>query len=130
MARHRSTSDFGAKGAVDCLMEKPGSTPDDRALPRDLKVKLKEQRLLIDWKDGTRSELSLAALRKVCPCATCRTERSTRDENPLKILKSDPTDVRVTSAQLVGRYAIQFFWSDGHSTGIFEFGFLRSLDRS
>lgn len=95
--------------------------------PADLKVKLREQRLIIDWQDGTRSEYSLHELRRVCPCATCRTERAEEDPNPLKVLKSDPTDLRVTGAELVGNYAIQFQWSDGHNTGIFDFRMLREL---
>ncbi len=95
--------------------------------PKDLKVQLKEQRLVVEWQDGERSEYALDELRRVCPCASCRTEREQQDTNPLRILKSDPTDVRVTSAQLVGNYAIQFDWSDGHNTGIFEFRFLRKL---
>ncbi len=97
------------------------------ATPKDLKVKIKEQKLIVDWTDGTRAEYALAVLRRNCPCASCRTERGKESENPLKILKSDPTGVRVTQAQLVGNYAIQFTWSDGHSTGIFEFSYLRSL---
>jgi len=87
-----------------------------------------DQRLLIDWKDGKHSEFSLAQLRRVCPCAACRTEREQQGSNPLRILKADPTGVRVVSARLVGTYAIQFDWSDGHNTGIFDFRFLRSLD--
>lgn len=97
------------------------------AVPRDLKVKIKEQQLAIDWQDGKHSEFSLAELRRICPCATCRTERSSQDANPLKILRSDPSALQVTSARLVGNYAIQFFWSDGHNTGIYDFRFLRSL---
>ncbi len=97
--------------------------------PRDLKVKLAEQRLYVTWADGRRSEYALAELRRVCPCATCRQEREEREANPLHILRSDPTGVRVTSARLVGNYAIQFFWSDGHHTGIYDFRFLRELDR-
>ena len=100
---------------------------DDSVTPKDLKVKIAEQRLLIEWKDGRRSEFPLAQLRRVCPCATCRTEREQQGSNPLRILKADPTGVRVTSARLVGSYAIQFDWSDGHNTGIFDFRFLRSL---
>lgn len=103
--------------------------PHDQSVsPADLKVKLREQRLMIDWKDGTRSEYSLDALRRVCPCATCRTDRETQQANPLKILRSNPTGVHVVHAALVGSYAIQFEWSDGHKTGIFDFRFLRSLD--
>ncbi len=100
---------------------------DDPVTPRDLKVRIKEQRLYIDWKDGKRSDYSLHELRRQCPCATCRTEREKESQNPLQILKFDPTGVRVTSANLVGNYAIQFHWSDGHNTGIFDFRFLRSL---
>jgi len=100
---------------------------DTASTPTDLKVKVKEQRLDIEWGDGSRSEFSLGELRRRCPCASCRTERDARQANPLHILKFDPSDVRVTHAQLVGRYAIQFTWSDGHNTGIFDFRFLRSL---
>jgi len=100
---------------------------DDSVTPRDLKVKLAEQKFIVDWKDGAHSEYSLAELRRICPCATCRTERDQQGANPLRILKSDPTGVKVVSARLVGTYAIQFEWSDGHNTGIFDFRFLRSL---
>ncbi len=100
---------------------------DNSVTPRDLKVKLEEQRLTIEWNDGRRSEYSLAELRRRCPCATCRTDREQQADNPLTILKSDPTGVRVTSAKLVGNYAIQFEWSDGHNTGIFDFRLLRAL---
>jgi DUF971 family protein len=71
----------------------------------------------------------LGTLRRECPCATCRSDREDARKNPLRILKADPTDLRVTHAELVGTYAIQFTWSDGHNTGIFDFRYLRSLDR-
>ncbi len=100
---------------------------DDSVTPADLKVKLAEQKLIVEWKDGRRSEFSLDEMRRICPCASCRTERDQQGANPLRILKKDPTGVRVVSAKLVGTYAIQFDWSDGHNTGIFDFRFLRSL---
>jgi len=105
----------------------PRGPHDDASTPRDLKVLLSEQKLRVDWKDGAHSEFALGELRRVCPCATCRTEREQQSPNPLRILKADPTGVRVTNARLVGHYAIQFDWSDGHNTGIFDFRFLRSL---
>lgn len=105
----------------------PPSSFDESTLPRDLKVQIAQQRLMIDWRDGTHSEYSLHALRRACPCATCRTEREEQSKNPLRILKSDPTGVRVVHAELVGTYAIKFRWSDGHDTGIFDFRMLRAL---
>jgi ATP-binding protein involved in chromosome partitioning len=38
-----------------------------------------------------------------------------------------PEDVYPESIHYVGRYALQFMWSDGHSTGIYPFEFLRNL---
>ena len=35
---------------------------------------------------------------------------------------------RVTSAQLVGNYALKLAWSDGHGSGIYSFRYLRELD--
>ena len=105
----------------------PREPSDIPLIPKDLKVKLKEQRLFIEWNDGRHSDLLLSDLRRQCPCAACRTERDEQAKNPLRILKYDPGTLRVTGARLVGRYAIQFTWSDGHDTGIFDFRFLHSL---
>jgi len=91
-------------------------------------VQLGPQRLHIRWQDGTQSELPLALLRRHCPCAACRTEREAQSATALPVLKKDPSaDIRVTGAQLVGRYALQLTWSDGHDTGIFPFTLLRTL---
>lgn len=100
---------------------------DDSVIPRDLKVKIADQQLIIDWRDGARSEYSLHQLRRNCPCAACRSEREEQAKNPLRILKSDPTGVHVVHAELVGTYAIKFRWSDGHDTGIFDFRMLRGM---
>lgn len=111
--------------------ERHSPTPRSQAadaVPLDLKVNLAEQKIAIDWKDGTHSQLSLNELRRQCPCATCRTEREQRSKTLLPILRGNPSgDIRVVSAELVGSYAIQFTWSDGHNTGIFDFRFLKTL---
>lgn len=108
----------------------PPRDPSDAPLiPEDLRVMLKEQRLVIDWGDGLRSDFQMGDLRRQCPCASCRAERAEHANNPLRILKYDPQGVRVTDAKLVGNYAIQLTWSDGHDTGIFDFRFLHSLQK-
>lgn len=102
---------------------------DDAAVPRDLKVRMAEQKLTVLWRDGVVSEFPFTELRRQCPCATCRTEREQRKATLLPILKADPSGAmpHVVNARLVGKYAIQFYWSDGHDTGIFDFRFLRTL---
>lgn len=97
------------------------------AAPKHLKVSLEHQRLTITWQDGLEHTLALLELRRRCPCATCRSEREGQNDNPLRVLKPDPDDLRVKTAELVGNYAIRFSWSDGHDTGIFDFRHLRSL---
>lgn len=45
--------------------------------------------------------------------------------DPAQILV--PDDTQAINVELVGRYAIQFTWSDGHSTGIYSFDTLREI---
>ena len=111
-------------------------TPPDRknfspqqVTPSDLKLKRAEQKLFVTWQDGRQSVYSAVRLRKNCPCATCRTERQKHSAQLLPVLKQAPDgNLQMTSVELVGRYAIQLHWSDGHNTGIYDFRYLRSLD--
>jgi len=36
-------------------------------------------------------------------------------------------DLEIKDLSLVGRYALNFQWSDGHQTGIYSFKYLREL---
>lgn len=78
----------------------------------------------IVWSDGREDRLTSAALRRACPCASCVNEwtgeKMLKDENV-------PDEISFASMSLVGRYAINFVFSDGHSTGIFTFKTLRGL---
>jgi DUF971 family protein len=93
-----------------------------------------EHRLTIAWKDGHTSVFDLAALRKACPCATCNAERQQKTETTelFPILAKDPGKgpPQVENLKLVGNYALNIGWSDGHDTGIYDFRFLRALDKS
>ena len=64
------------------------------------------------------------------PCASAVGARSAIDElaaNKRLREESIGKDVRPLSIDPVGRYAIRFHWSDGHSTGIYPFEQLREL---
>lgn len=94
--------------------------------------KLPPQRIRLDryhalhivWRDGSESEYPVAYLRSKCPCATCREARA--DTHPLRVLSDDmlQTDVIVTRMNPVGRYALNFEFSDGHASGIYSFEYL------
>jgi DUF971 family protein len=38
-----------------------------------------------------------------------------------------PDALTIGDIEIVGRYALNFRWSDGHSTGIYSFRYLRGL---
>src|SRR2546423_2649 len=101
-------------------------------IPLRLNLKRSEH-LTIDWPDGLVSIYPIALLRKLCPCAECRTlrEEEAKRKNPLRILKSAPDQpvqpMSVVKAEKVGNYAIRLEWSDGHSTGIYSFTYLREI---
>lgn len=101
-------------------------------MPHPVRLDLDRTRgLTIEWSDGHSGRLSLVELRKKCPCASCRALREERQRNPLTVLQSVPNEsdqVTVDRAELVGRYALRIVWKDGHDTGIYDFGLLRSLD--
>ena len=81
--------------------------------------------LVIEWDDGKRCIYFTKILRANCPCAVCSEER--KDQNPLKVLRSDPDQIELVSWKMVGRYAVSFEWSDAHDTGIYTYQFLREL---
>jgi ATP-binding protein involved in chromosome partitioning len=78
----------------------------------------------IRWKDGHDSLYTGYALRLGCGCAQCVDELSGK-----KRLREESIsrDVRPLAIEPVGRYALRFRWSDGHSTGIYPFEYLRAL---
>ncbi len=105
------------------------SDPSGRPLELDLD---RESHLRIRWADGMETVIPLAELRKACPCAGCRAAREERERNPLAVI-GPAVELRnlvtVREAELVGNYALRVIWQDGHSTGIYDFGLLRSLGR-
>ena len=83
-----------------------------------------ENEVQILWKDGHESIYTGYALRVGCRCAICIDEISGNKRLREEAISKD---VRPLSIDPVGRYAIRFHWSDGHSTGIYPFEQLRQL---
>ena len=100
------------------------SPRDPRVEPLEIGPTEDEARLRITWKDGAASEYVPREVRLLCPCAGCVDEMTGK-----RTLRPDRVDdsVHPTAIHYVGRYALQFVWSDGHSTGIYTFEYLREI---
>ncbi|HUF05343.1 MAG TPA: DUF971 domain-containing protein [Aridibacter sp.] len=83
-----------------------------------------EHAVTIEWSDSKEYTYNARDLRLACPCAGCINEWTGE-----KMLKSEsiPEDVAIAHTSVVGRYALNFHFSDGHETGIFSFRYLREL---
>ena len=80
--------------------------------------------LEIKWEDGHGSIFEPRFLRLNCPCAGCVDEMSGQRTLTEAMV---PEGIYPTAINYVGRYALQFVWSDGHDTGFFSFETLRAL---
>jgi DUF971 family protein len=102
-----------------------GASTDFTGATLDLEAK----ELTVRWGDGHTSVYPLAYLRKHCPCAGCRDQRSKMSSGGLLVLSEQALHAGDALENLVavGRYAMQPVWADGHNTGIFTFEYLREL---
>ena len=87
-------------------------------------VELVGEGISIGWSDGKTCVYPYRYLRLQCACAGCVEEMSGR---PILNVAMVPEDVIAVDYLEVGRYALQFLWTDGHSTGIYPFRMLRRL---
>jgi DUF971 family protein len=112
---------------------------DPRKKPASVKIYVSTGKGVdITWGDGHASHYDFVYLREKCPCATCDDERNKKAAEPpappgatspvasgvLPMYKPKPG---ARSAQAVGHYAIKIDFTDGHSTGIFAFDYLRTI---
>ena len=86
-------------------------------------VGLLRSTITIKWSDGHQTRYPARALRLACRCAGCIEETSGRQ---LLEPATVPETVRAKAINLVGQYAISIDWSDGHTTGIYNFRDLRA----
>ena len=74
------------------------------------------------WEDEHKSAYPARELRLACRCAQCIEEMTGK---PLLDPTTVPGSVRARAINVVGNYAINIDWSDGHNAGIYNFRALR-----
>ena len=85
--------------------------------------------LAIQWNDGTESYLDLQFLRRACPCAACGGEPDVLGNIMRPNVSYSENSFDLVGFEIVGGYAIQPRWADGHITGIYSFQYLRRLSQ-
>jgi DUF971 family protein len=91
--------------------------------PREIKQE-GDAGLSITWGDDRVCHYTAPGLRRGCPCAQCVNEWTGQ-----RVLKPESVakELTILEISIVGRYALNFRWSDGHETGIYSFQYLRNL---
>lgn len=96
--------------------------------PKRINVKDKSD-LSIVWQDGKTISIPLKYLRDECPCAGCKGETILfKTYRPPKPTIFSGEMYKITNIDVVGDYAIQITWKDGHNTGIYSWEYLITLE--
>jgi DUF971 family protein len=95
---------------------------------RPLEIQQIGRELAVKWDDGSESFIPLETLRRACPCAGCKGEMDIlgnvyKDRD--RSLKEGSFEL--ARIEMVGGYAVQPVWRDGHSSGLYPFDFLKML---
>jgi DUF971 family protein len=101
---------------------------DTRTTPLRIDAQRAAGTVRVAWADGHETEYDAVTLRWLCPCAYCRGEAGMPgwlDSNPTLT----PAQTTLVNLVLVGNYAVQPTWGDGHDSGFHSFMLLREQCR-
>jgi len=90
--------------------------------PTEIRLKKAEQRLEIDFDDGTTVQFSAEYLRVESPSAEVQGHGPGQ-----KQLVPGKATVGIADLEPVGHYAIRILFDDGHDTGIYSWAYLHTL---
>lgn len=107
----------------DALIRQVGKASANVIIPPQ--VKLMTDRVLISWEEGETIEIDNHTLRDNCKCALCVDEYTGE-----KTLKPEdiPEDIHGLEAVPLGNYAVSIQWSDGHTSSIYSYKTLHSIN--
>lgn len=83
--------------------------------------------LALCFEDGTEMYHPLPMLRRACPCAACQGEPDALGRVVRPKVEYGPKAFDLNGFEVIGGYALQLKWADGHNTGIFSFDYLQRL---
>ncbi|MBF0313118.1 MAG: P-loop NTPase [Oligoflexia bacterium] len=87
-------------------------------------ISFDQRQVHIQWRDQKQSYLENLQLRLACQCALCVDEMSGRPRlDPASV---DPS-IHAEEVFPLGHYAVAIKWSDGHTSSIYSYTFLRKI---
>ena len=92
--------------------------------PEELRLKDGGRLLAIRFEDGASAELSAELLRVESPSAEVKGHGPGQEQ-----LVWGKRKVRISRLEPVGTYAVRIVFDDGHSTGLYTWGYLLKLGR-
>lgn len=99
--------------------------------PTDISADREQGELTVTWSNGTSCIYAFDLLRNACPCAQCRGGHENMstipDEDVFTIPLMDVKATRMTNLAVVGNYALNIEWADGHKYGIYQWEYLLAL---
>lgn len=102
--------------------------------PTGIQVDRAARVVTIHWSDGLSAAYGFDGLRAACPCVECKGGHANMGTLPPDNIFAAPeaggpatTDRVITGIELIGSYAVQITWSDGHSYGIYTWDYLITL---
>jgi len=98
-----------------------------RLIPTNIQIIGNE--IAFKWNDGEESYLPFEKLRLACPCASCGGEPDVMGRVVRPEVVHTPASFQMKNYQIIGGYAFQPVWQDGHSSGLYTFDLLRQLSK-
>jgi len=85
------------------------------------------QELAVIWPEGQESYYPLEKLRRNCPCAVCAGEADLTGQVFKPPTHYNEKSFFISKLDVVGGYALQPQWGDGHDSGLYTWQYLRRL---
>lgn len=95
---------------------------DEQSWPVEIRLKSGHRTLAVTYDDGAAFEIAAEMLRVMSPSAEVQGHSAAE-----RVTVGGKRDVEIRAVEPVGNYAVRLQFSDGHSTGIFTWGYLRRL---
>ncbi len=83
--------------------------------------------ITISWPDGKTQKIENKILRAACRCAHCVDEMT---GYALLNVNDIPENIHIKDTTKLGNYGLAISWSDGHSTGIYTYKQLKSIEKN